>query len=146
MYAPTIAMYEERVRGLKRDFMMYPQVLEYIGQTWLVPHKEKFVCASTDSVMHLGNYTSNWVEGAHFKLKKYLLSSQCNFENAWEKTHSLVEATVTEAKGSFERTLSTWKHPFKVRLFNNIRGVVSQSALQYLEMELKKDRYHHGIY
>ncbi|KAH7853175.1 hypothetical protein Vadar_034298 [Vaccinium darrowii] len=99
-------MYEERVRGLKPDFMMYPQVLKYIDKTWLVPHKEEFVCTWTDSVMHLGNYTSNRVEGAHFKLKKYLLSSQCNFENAWENTHSLFEATVTEVKGSFERTLS----------------------------------------
>ncbi|KAH7859011.1 hypothetical protein Vadar_030377 [Vaccinium darrowii] len=53
-------------------------------------------------------------------------------------THSLVEATIIEVKSSFERTLSTWKHPFMVLLFDNIRGVVSQSALQYLEMELKK--------
>ncbi|KAH7857660.1 hypothetical protein Vadar_015139 [Vaccinium darrowii] len=138
MYAPTIEVYDERVRDLKRDFMMYPTVLEYVDKTWLGPHKERFVCAWTDSVMHLGNYTTNRAEGHHNKLKKYLASSQCNFQNAWEKAHGLVEATITAIKCSFEKSLSTLQHSYKIPIFNNLVGVVSQDAMRYMEMELKK--------
>lgn len=70
MYAPTIEVYDERVRELKRDFMMYPTVLEYVDKTWLAPHKERFVCASTDCVMHPGNYTTSSLFQPHYAIAR----------------------------------------------------------------------------
>ncbi|MCI11145.1 hypothetical protein A2U01_0032245, partial [Trifolium medium] len=37
----------------------------YVESTILVPVKEKVVCAWTNSVMHLGNTTTNRVESTH---------------------------------------------------------------------------------
>ncbi|KAH7833098.1 hypothetical protein Vadar_003146 [Vaccinium darrowii] len=50
----------------------------------------------------------------------------------------MVDATITAIKGSFERSLSTLQHSYKIRIFNNLVGVVSQDAMRYMKMELKK--------
>jgi len=38
---------------------LWEYFVEYVKNTWLIPHKECFVKAWTDKVMHLGNTTSN---------------------------------------------------------------------------------------
>jgi len=42
--------------------------VDYMKQTWLIPHKERFVVVWTNKVMHLGNTTTNRYESC-----KYLL-------------------------------------------------------------------------
>ena len=32
---------------------------DYVNDTWIIPHKEKFITAWTNKVMHLGNTTTN---------------------------------------------------------------------------------------
>ncbi|KAK1566509.1 hypothetical protein Q3G72_000915 [Acer saccharum] len=54
----------------------YPQVLDYVKQTWLVKYKEKFVAAWTDLTMHFGNVTMNRDETMHVKLKRHF-GQQC---------------------------------------------------------------------
>ena len=40
----------------------WPMFVDYVKQTWLIPHKERFVKAWTNKVMHLGNTTTNRYE------------------------------------------------------------------------------------
>jgi len=42
--------------------------IDYVKQTWLISHKERFVKARMNKVMHLGNATTNKYESC-----KYLL-------------------------------------------------------------------------
>ena len=37
----------------------WPMFVDYMKQTWLIPHKERFVNALMNKVMHLGNTTTN---------------------------------------------------------------------------------------
>ncbi|KAH1238329.1 hypothetical protein GmHk_08G023010 [Glycine max] len=37
----------------------WPMFVDYVNDTWIIPHKEKFVSAWTNKVMHLGNTTTN---------------------------------------------------------------------------------------
>ena len=37
----------------------WPMFVDYVCETWIVPHKEKFILAWTNKVMHLGNTTTN---------------------------------------------------------------------------------------
>ncbi|KAH1224997.1 hypothetical protein GmHk_11G031990 [Glycine max] len=39
-----------------------PMFVDYVNQTWIIPHKERFVKAWTNKVMHLGNTTTNRYE------------------------------------------------------------------------------------
>ena len=43
--------------------------VDYVNQTWIVPHKEKFVKAWTNKMMHLGNTTTNRYENCHFFIR-----------------------------------------------------------------------------
>ena len=46
-----------------------PMFVDYVNQTWIIPHKERFVKAWTNKVMHLGNTTTNRYENCkHFLL------------------------------------------------------------------------------
>ncbi|KAH1189799.1 putative protein FAR1-RELATED SEQUENCE 10 [Glycine max] len=37
----------------------WPMFVDYVNDTWIIPHKEKFITAWTNKVMHLGNTTTN---------------------------------------------------------------------------------------
>ena len=37
----------------------WPMFIDYVNDTWIIPHKEKFITAWTNKVMHLGNTTTN---------------------------------------------------------------------------------------
>ena len=50
---------------LNDDFHEFPQVLAYVKTTWIDKCKERFVACWTDTVMHLGNTTSNHAERVH---------------------------------------------------------------------------------
>jgi len=39
--------------------LAWPLFLEYLQKTWIKPHKEKFVRALTNKVIHMCNTTSN---------------------------------------------------------------------------------------
>ena len=44
----------------------WPMFVDYVKQTWLIPHKERFVTACTNKVMHLGNITTNRCENCKY--------------------------------------------------------------------------------
>mgnify|MGYP003703381303 CR=1 FL=1 len=50
--------YNERL-AILTNFDTYPEAVQYVSQSWLIPYKEKFVVVWTDSCMHIGNVTTN---------------------------------------------------------------------------------------
>lgn len=51
--------YMENLSELQREFVEYPEMLEYVTNTWLDKYKERFVAAWTNMIMHFGNVTTN---------------------------------------------------------------------------------------
>lgn len=51
--------FEDCVQTFELVYFLSPILVEYVSGAWLRPHKEKFVKAWTDRVMHLSNTTSN---------------------------------------------------------------------------------------
>jgi len=45
------------VEGFESACLAWPIFFEYVRKTWITPHKEKFVFAWTNKVMHMGNTT-----------------------------------------------------------------------------------------
>ena len=68
------------------------------------------------------------VESQHAKLKKQLQSSMGNFETCWQHIHTLMEASHTAVKDSFERSRNVLSHKFRSAIFQHLRGFVSSSA------------------
>ena len=71
-------------------------------------------------------------------MKKYLSTSQGNFETSWAKIHNLLKLQHTDIKASFETSLTIVQHQFKPAEFNHIRGFTSVTALNIILSELKR--------
>ncbi|XP_028071453.1 uncharacterized protein LOC114273835 [Camellia sinensis] len=129
---------DERLKSLLTEFSSYPDAVNYVIDTWLVPYKEKFVAAWTDTCMYCGNVTTNLVESAHAKLKRQLGSCQISFQASFEKIHSLLEFQHIDIKASFEKSLTVVQHQFKPSQFRELQGNMSIFALEYLLVESKR--------
>jgi len=57
--SPDVVEYVQRLHHFEEVCADYPIFVEYAKNIWLIPHKEKFISAWTDQVMHLGNITAN---------------------------------------------------------------------------------------
>ncbi|KAK2373976.1 protein FAR1-RELATED SEQUENCE [Trifolium repens] len=68
--------FQQRLNELDQACVNSNKFVDYIDNIWLTPHKERFVHAWTNKVMHLGNTTTNRVESAHWKLKQMLENSK----------------------------------------------------------------------
>ncbi|XP_068492229.1 uncharacterized protein [Phaseolus vulgaris] len=74
---------------------------KYVISYWLNPHKEKFVKAWTDKVMHLGNTTSNKVEAVHWSLKRILETSMGDLCFCWDSMNKMIILQHNAIKSSF---------------------------------------------
>ncbi|KAH1206374.1 hypothetical protein GmHk_16G046843 [Glycine max] len=88
----------------------------YVNQTWIIPHKEKFVKAWTNKVMPLGNTTTNSHE-PHDQLQH------------------------NEIKASFETTTHVVGHVFKVTLYKRLLGMVSRYTLNQIAAQFELVHY-----
>lgn len=68
-------------------------------------------------------------------MKKYLGSSQGDFESSWKIVNSLIELQHTEIKASFQQSLNVVEHSFRPQLFRELRGLVSRKALNMILIE-----------
>lgn len=59
MFSSSEHEYSQNLESLEIDYKDHSRVLKYVRDTWLTPHKERFVAAWTDKIMHFGNLTTN---------------------------------------------------------------------------------------
>ncbi|KAL5131698.1 hypothetical protein HKD37_12G034518 [Glycine soja] len=82
---PSEQQFDECLKKFEMACIPWPMFVDYFKETWIIPHKEKFVSAWTNKVMQLGNTTTNryetvqlfllTVESAHSSLKRPLQNS-----------------------------------------------------------------------
>ncbi|XP_068466719.1 uncharacterized protein [Phaseolus vulgaris] len=137
----NVESYEHRVEALNVVCSPWPIFTEYVISTWLNPHKEKFVKAWTDKVMHLGNMTSNRVEAAHWSLKRILETSMGDLCFFWESINKMIILQHNAIKSSFEKSLHVVSHVFNVTRYKKLLGFVSKYALQYIAEESDRVEY-----
>ncbi|KAH6792406.1 hypothetical protein C2S52_002883 [Perilla frutescens var. hirtella] len=130
--------YTQVLKSIDNNYKDYLGVLKYVKDTWLTSYKQRFVAAWTNKIMHFGNLTTNRAESAHAKLKKWLGSSQGDFDSSWTIINSLIELQCTEIKASFEQSLNVVEHNFKPILFRELRGLVSRKALNMILIESER--------
>ncbi|KAL5131696.1 hypothetical protein HKD37_12G034517 [Glycine soja] len=119
----------------------WPMFMDYVCQTWVIPHKERFVKAWTNKVMHLGNTTTNMVESAHWSLKRLLQNSVGDICSIWETMNNMMTFQHTQIKASFEINTHVVEHVFKVTLYKKLLGMVSRYALNEIAVEYERVAY-----
>ncbi|KAH1249540.1 hypothetical protein GmHk_05G012869 [Glycine max] len=115
--------------------------VDYVKQTWLIPHKERFVKAWMNKMMHLGNTTTSKVECAHWTLKRLLQNSLGDLCSVWEFMNNMMVLQHTEIKASFETSTHVIGHVFKVTLYKKLLGMVLRYALKQIVAEFKRVSY-----
>ncbi|KAH1260779.1 hypothetical protein GmHk_02G003818 [Glycine max] len=115
--------------------------VDYVKETWIIPHKEKFVSAWTNKVMHLRNTTTNRVESAHSSLKRLLQNSLGDLCSVWDVMNNMITLQHMEIKASFETSTNVVGHVFKKTIYMRLLGMVSRYALNQIVVELKRVDY-----
>jgi hypothetical protein len=84
LYSTDEDGYVEAVLQFRKLCARWPRFLKYVETTILDTDKERCVGAWTDKFLHLGNTTTNRVEGAHGVLKSYLKDGHGDLATGWE--------------------------------------------------------------
>ncbi|KAH1202702.1 Protein FAR1-RELATED SEQUENCE 5 [Glycine max] len=119
----------------------WPMFIDYVNDTWIIPHKEKFIKAWTNKVMHLGNTTTNRVESAHWALKRVLQNSVGDLCSVWDAMNNMITLQHVEIKASFETSTHVVGHVYKKTLYKRLLGMVSRDALNQIASEIDRLRY-----
>ncbi|KAH1192837.1 hypothetical protein GmHk_19G053981 [Glycine max] len=111
---------------------------DYVNDTWIIPHKEKFITAWTNKVMHLGNTTTNRVESAHWALKRVLQNSIGDLCSVWDAMNNMITLQHVEIKASFETSTHVVGHVYKKTLYKRLVGMVSRDTLNQIASEVDR--------
>ncbi|XP_073224785.1 protein FAR-RED IMPAIRED RESPONSE 1-like [Cicer arietinum] len=114
---------------------------DYVHEQWLIPHKERFVEAWTNRVMHFGNTTTQRVESAHWSLKRILQDNIGDICSVWEAINSMIVLQHNEIIASFEKSIIQKVHRYSNKLYANLHGVVSKNAIDHIAAEYDRVKY-----
>ncbi|KAH1189852.1 Protein FAR1-RELATED SEQUENCE 5 [Glycine max] len=117
---PSEQQFDECLKKFEMACTPWSMFVDYVKETWIIPHKEKFVFAWTNKVMHLGNTTTNSVRDA---------------------MNNMITLQHTEIKTSFETSTHVVGHVFKKTLYRRLLGMVSRYALNHIAAELEHVDY-----
>ncbi|KAL5194002.1 PKS-NRPS hybrid synthetase [Glycine soja] len=119
----------------------WPIFVDYVKETWIIPHKEKFVSTWTNKVMHLGNTTTNRVESVHSSLKRLLQNNIGDLCSVWDAVNNMIALQHTQIKASFETSTHVVGHVFQKTLYRRLLGMVSRYALNQIAAEFERVHY-----
>ncbi|KAL5180195.1 hypothetical protein HKD37_01G001370 [Glycine soja] len=100
----------------------WPMFVDYVKDTWIIPHKEKFVIAWTNKVMHLGNTKTNIV----------LQNSLGDLGSVWDAMNNIMTLQHMKIRASFGTSTHLIGHVFKKTLYKRLLGMVSRYALNQI--------------
>ena len=72
---PSEHQFDDCLKKFEIACSPWSMFVDYVNQTWVIPHKERFVKAWTNKVMHLGNTTTN-----RYEIFKYIKLSGFTIE------------------------------------------------------------------
>jgi alpha-glucosidase len=120
--------YNSSVNTFKERYGHWLEFIEYVESTIIGPVKEKFLRVWTDRIMHLGNTTTNRVESAYARLKKYVHNSLGDICKYWREIDRMLKNMFSEIHKDFQQSM----------IFRDERWNISREALGYLLDEVRR--------
>ncbi|XP_028201811.1 uncharacterized protein LOC114385990 [Glycine soja] len=84
---------------------------------------------------------ANWVESAHWSLKRVLQNSVGDLCSIWDAMNNMMTLQHTEIRASFETSTHVIGHVFKKTLYKRLLGMVSRYALNEILVEFERVRH-----
>ncbi|XP_058727098.1 PKS-NRPS hybrid synthetase cheA-like [Vicia villosa] len=141
VWASNEVEYGVRLQYLEQACFACTNFLDYVKNTWLIPHRQRFVGAWINLVLHFGNTTTNRVESAHWKLKQMLGNSLGDMVKVWEAMNSNLKIQIGNIRASFQKSFYEVEHAHISPFYDNLRGSVSRAALRRIAEELSRLDY-----
>ncbi|KAH1243480.1 hypothetical protein GmHk_07G020554 [Glycine max] len=138
---PSEQEFPECLQKFQMACSPWPMFVDYANETWIITHKEKFITAWTNKIMHLGNTTTSRVESAHWALKRVLHNSLGDLCSVWDAMNNMIMLQHTQIKASFETSTHVVGHAFKKILYKRLLGMVSRYALNEIAAEFERVHY-----
>ncbi|KAH1243377.1 hypothetical protein GmHk_07G020468 [Glycine max] len=138
---PSEQQFDEYLKRFEMVCSPWPMFVDYVKDTWKIPHKDKFVTTWTNKVMHLGNTTTNMVESAHWALKRVLQNSLGDLCSVWDAMNNMMMLQHTKIRASFETSTHVVGHVFKKTLYKSLLGMDSMHALNQTAAEFEHAHY-----
>ena len=134
--SPTEEAYTERLAKFQEKYASeHLEEVGYIKSTWLIPYKEKLVCAWVDQSPHFGNTATSRVEGIHALLKSYLKRSTFNLFEAWKAIQLALLNQLSELQSNQARQQLRIPLELSGALYGVVQGWVSYEALRKVEKQ-----------
>ncbi|KAL2897234.1 Protein FAR1-RELATED SEQUENCE 5 [Bienertia sinuspersici] len=137
--AATQDEFDHAWTSLVDSYSWFPAAVSYVRDTWIV-HKEKFVRAWTNKVLHFGNTTNCRVESAHASLKEWIWSSTSSLDTIFTRIDKSIEVQLVKIRTSLEYSRGKHGTIFNKMPFQLLNGLVSHHCLQLLLEEDKRRR------
>ncbi|KAI5399389.1 hypothetical protein KIW84_064662 [Lathyrus oleraceus] len=141
VWASDEVEYGQRLHQLEQACVDYSGFINYVKDTWLTPHRHRFVGAWINRVLHLGNTTTNRVESAHWKLKQMLGNSIDDMVKCWEAMNNNLRLQLGNIRASFQKIFYEVEHAHVSPFYGYLRGSVSRAALRRIAEELLRVDY-----
>ncbi|KAJ3453309.1 hypothetical protein MRS44_017556 [Fusarium solani] len=135
----TEDIYNERLEKFKERYLAnYVDEVGYIIETWLAPHKERFVKAWVNQHLHFEQFVTSRAEGIHRLIKTYLKTSQVDLFEAWRVINLVLLNQLAEIEATQARQQITTPLQLSGSLYSNIRGWISHDALRKVEAQRER--------
>ncbi|XP_076955051.1 PKS-NRPS hybrid synthetase cheA-like [Bidens hawaiensis] len=134
----TLESYTENYQILESFLIKFPRVSDYVNKNWLKEYKKMFVSLWIDQHLNFGENTTNRVESAHAKLKKFLETSNSGFDKFVTCVDQIVKSQHTIIKASLGTSRIQKIHQHDLQCFKLLHGFVSIEALELLKKECKR--------
>ncbi|KAJ3454140.1 hypothetical protein MRS44_018034 [Fusarium solani] len=132
----TEAIYNERLEKWKKRYLpLYVEEMSYIMETWLDPHKERFIKAWVHRYLHLGQFVTSRAEGIHQLIKSHMKHNKIDLFDTWRIIKLVLSNQLSELKANQARQEITIPLDISGVLFGNIRGWVSHEALRKVDAQ-----------
>ncbi|XP_026441455.1 uncharacterized protein LOC113340536 [Papaver somniferum] len=99
-------LYLQREHFVMEKWSTYPDVITYLKNELLDPHKEKFVSAWVNRYRHYDNQATSTVESAHYRFKTKLNGCDGGFVVVFEAMVEYFKRDLDRIKGDFEKSRS----------------------------------------
>ncbi|XP_026398817.1 uncharacterized protein LOC113294648 [Papaver somniferum] len=106
IWSLTEEIYFLRERFVLEKWSTYPNVITYLKNELLDPHKEKFVSAWVNRYRHYDNKATSTVESSHRRFKSKLNGCECGFVVVFEAMVEYFKHDLDRIKGDFEKSRS----------------------------------------
>jgi hypothetical protein len=137
MFAVTESIFEEKWNLLCTKYESLPEIINYLSQTW-ISLKENFVSCYINRFFHLGQSTTQRVEGAHSVVKGYVVNSSGDLLTVKKGIELLVDKQRRKYEFDIAHQKSRQLHCTNNNFFSRVNKTVSQFALKVMNKQYQK--------